>query len=1754
MSDNEEVTDYSDEIRRLVFERGQLKSKLTKFIGFYDKISNSLNAEKVNELENRLINILEIINKFDTIQSQLEYVNKHEFETDERDNFENKYFAIITKTKKIIKDYNAPIISNTIQNVHQQNSQQQNPSHSNHNSIKLPILELPKFNGSIDKWAQFRDLFVTIVHNDTSIDNVRKFYYLSSCLVGEAQKVITSIEITNDNYPIAWDLLLKRFENQAVTIKAHINAILDLPSVSKTGYTLRNLTDDFQTRIRALQVLGEPVTQWDSVLIQILVRKLDHFTETLWDEHLISRKITSPKLNDLIQFLSDRCLLYESRENRQVTNKISSQSKDQGNSFNKSNHNHKKQSKYSTSSSYVSTAAMSCPHCRELHKLYSCRKILALPVASRISIIKQLKVCENCLRSNHRTHECIAQGCKVCNKKHNTILHSDREQNQSINVVTVESSAQETNINQNNEIVNQQTASTCASIQSRVIKDNQIILPTAIIFVQDRANNWRKCRALLDSGSQSNFITENFANILKINQIEIHVPIVGVGGVDAFTKKRIVTSIRSCHSNFSTKLSFLVLNRITSELPTYCFERELIQIPNNILLADNNFNISSTVDTLLGAEIFYALIRAGQIKLGENLPILQETELGWIISGPLSNNQISTVTTCNLTVTKTESIDNQLEKFWSMEEYHENKPISPEEIQCEKIFSETVSRDANNHFIVHLPVKNNLVQFGNSLHNAVKRLKAMERKFGKNLEFKNQYVRFMAEYEELGHMTEIENTGDTSLSTNVFYLPHHGVINQSSVTTKLRVVFDGSCNTDRGIALNDILMVGPTIQEELFDILLRFRKHNYVFTADIAKMYRQVSIVEDQRDLQRVVWRSDSSQAIKHYRLNTVTYGTSAASFLAVRCLQQIAFDNKLLYPEVCDIILHDFYVDDLITGSSTIEHACLLKSQINDLLKNNGFQLRKWASNDTKILQESYSDCNAQLDMLHQESNKILGLIWEAKHDTLGYKICNDLLSENVTKRNILSCVSRIFDPLGLVAPIVVRAKILIQRLWLEKLDWDEKLPLDIERQWINLLKHFKDINSIEISRHILLKNYRHIEIHCFSDASLSAYGACIYVKSFQHNATPQISLLCAKTRVAPIKTITLPRLELCGALLAARLLSRVNKSLNMPFSSVYFWTDSTIVLGWLSSPPSTWKIFVANRVAEILTISNRNQWWHVSSKENPADILSRGMTASELRFSRLWWYGPSWLLEDQPLWPNSLTADLKLPEKRKVKIVTNISQVDNSIFMRFSSLNKLKRIVALCYRFVNNCKNKDRLYGNLTLDEINQAMNALLRLAQRESFATEISCFERVKPIPKESKLISLNPFIDSNGLIRVGGRLFRANISYDRKFPVVLHPKHILTKLIILNEHHKNLHAGNQSILASLRQQYWPLNGRATVRNIIRKCITCYRIKPSAVIQKMSDLPIERVTPNKPFLITGVDLAGPFLIKDSKLRNRKFIKAYLCLFVCFSTRAVHLEPLSDMTTETFLNALKRFTSRRGLCKVIYSDNGTNFVGANNELKDVLTGLGGFHKNSAVENFLVDNQITWNFTPAYSPHHGGLWEAAVKQAKLHIKKVLKNIQPTYEEISTVFAQVEAILNSRPLTPLTNDPNDLSVLTPGHFLIGDSLLTIPQIDLSNVPTNRLNQYQCLQQATQHFWTRWSREYLSLLQQRHKWTNVTSILTPGTMVLLVDDNLPPLYWKLGRVDEIHPGKDGLVRVATVRTPTGLTKRAVQRLCVLPLER
>lgn len=1800
-------------LKTLIRKRGQIKSRLTSFKQYISKLDasqvqehvegiNALSDSQIIQLEARLCTISNILDQYITLHDQIIEIDDDDLieqRYSEFTDFENDLHEALAKAKSMLNSSHSlkrttskeSVISNPesvhseiivpfSKNINQTHHEatdvnnhvvpnnasaasdhvtnnplpQNNVQFINDNSVpsivKLPVLKIKTFEGKTEQFPSFYESFKSLIHNNKQLDDMSRFLYLKSCLGTEASKVIEHLDVVSSNYNVALQLLEKRYTDKRLLIHNHVKGIIEFPRIIKeSASSLRSLSDTFQAHLRALHSLGEPTHSWSSILQYVIIDKLNYQSKREWEIETV--KLESIQNATLIEFLEKRCTLLEKIDKPYFKNS----------SANSSNYRFKSKFADYTQTFLAGTNFKNkCLLCKADHPLVRCKMFHHMNIDERFEYAIKQKLCTNCLFPGHDFRKCTRSHCRQCNMPHSTLLHDKLAQKPEIisshysKPESTSTSAVVINPVQSSPVADTPMVTMTSSIPVECKFKNTCILPTAIIFVFDFNGHPHKCTALLDSGSQRSYMTISLCNRLKLPTTSKSIPILGIGESKAKVSKVTYAKFSSVNSTFNYSLPFLLLQNITNRLPPVQVNSESIALPKGIPLANPRFDKSTKIDVLLGVDIFWKLLAVEQPYLS-SFPMIYNTHLGYIISGQHTNTLPSeTEVICGIS---TLDLSRQIQQFWEIENIVHPKLLSNEEQQCETLFVKTVKRDMHGRFIVSIPLNSSPNVLGESKQNALKKFMSLEKRLQLNTKLKNMYVDFMLEYETLGHMVEV-NPNESFKGTQ-YFIPHHGVYKEESLTTKLRVVFNSSAPSSNGISLNDIQLNGPVLQDDLFSILIRFRRFKYVLSSDCSKMYRSVWVTESQRPLQRIFWRSDPSLPLKIYELCTVTYGEKASSFLAIRCLFELAKMCENEHSKISKIIRHDMYCDDLLTSCAEIDEGIYICDTISKILRSGGFILRKWNSNCPDLL-SSVQDSdisNNILDFGPNEHSKTLGLLYNSYSDEFLFKIREFPVKQSgLTKRTVLSFISSIFDPLGLLTPCTIIAKIFIQELWMLQICWDSELPAELASQWSKYCQDIITLNDLRICRQVICNNFQSIEIHGFCDSSQKAYGACVYLRSIDPNNHIHVHLLCSKTRVAPLKTATIPKLELCGAIMLAKLVDKVKAVLDVHIDNIHYWSDSMIVLSWIKTQPHLLDTFVSNRVCQIQNISDVMSWRYVSSYENPADLLSRGTSSSNLLNSVLWWYGPNFLKQASSTWcKNPEITSQNPPESHSVVSFSAVEKVNITLFPfeRFSSMSRMKRTMAYCLRFIRNCRNSapKRHLGPLSSDELHSALILLCNISQNESFPEELKLIRSGKAISNKSRLFSLTPFFDStHGVIRVRGRLLNASFDYEKKHPIILSAKHHLTKLLFREQHENSLHGGPQLLLNIIRDTFWPIGGRNLAKSVVRSCVKCFRVRPRGINNLLGHLPKERVTPNYPFSIVGTDYCGPFVLKDKEGRGFKTIKGYICLFICFSTRAIHLEPVTDLTTDAFILCLRNFASRRGMPKKFYSDNGRTYLGAKSELNELAQFL--TKNKEELETAFANQHFNWSFLPPYSPNMAGIWEAGIKSAKFHLKRIMGKALLTFNQFYNTIVQIEGVLNSRPLSPMSDHPDDYKPLTPAHFLIGRTITSVPDPDVLYIKESRLSLYQRLQQLVQHFWNRWSKEYISELQQRTKWKITSKNIETGTLVLLKEDNSPPTYWKLGRIVELHHGNDDIVRVVSVRTQSGITRRSISKICPLPI--
>ncbi|KAL0852869.1 hypothetical protein ABMA27_012663 [Loxostege sticticalis] len=1350
--------------------------------------------------------------------------------------------------------------------------------------VKLPKVNIPKFSGKYSEWNTFRDLFTSLIKNNKNLENVQKLLYLKGYLCGEAEQLLNNIPISDDNFQRCWKLLEDRYNNKKYICHHILKRLFSQRNIlNESANSLKELLDTTNDCLAALKNLGIDITSWDVLIIHILTLKLDVESRRQWEFHATDTRSNVsdelPTYKQFCDFLTNRYRAMEFLDPR----------------FNFNNRNQNLPVN-KTKSMHVSNT--NCPFCSEEHKLSFCQKFKNESVDSRREFVQSNNICFCCLGSKHSARFCQANvKCRICRKKHHALLHPAGKGTSGIQSTVAQVKDTPLNNSGSTDVEGTDLADPVISLFStKDYKVSQVLLATALLDTTSRRGEKFVIRALLDQGSQSSFITESIVQLLSLKKIPVRSQISGVGGENSLISKAMVEIEVSSRTdpNVRYQIRAYVLPSITTLLPSEKVKVTEWKEFTELVLADPGYSSPSRIDMLLGAEIYSQILQDGVKKSPVGSLVAQATSLGWILSGAV---QISENLPGKIKVMHCQVNDNELlKRFWELEDeiqMSKEKMYTEEERRCEEIFAETTRRDEEGRYIVRLPVTSETPEVTNSLQIAQRRLYSLERRL-KDGDLKEQYKAVINEYVTMGHMelvpeNEIKRRG-------AIYLPHHAVVREDRETTKVRTVFDASCKGTNKMSLNDNMLIGPTLQPDLRHVVLRWRMPPICLVADIVKMYRQVKVDKADADYLRILWRDDTSQNVKHYRMLRVTFGVASSPYLAVKALQQVAIDEGQMYPMAAEKVATDFYMDDLMTGCETKEDGIKLYREMNELLAKGGFELQKWTSNSQELLKEmkefeikgneDEKEIKESLKIKTDEIIKIVGLTWNRSDDSFTYKVVMPALKEPATKRSIIADISRFYDPLGWVGPSIIISKMLIQKLWLAGIDWDEAVPTEILNEWSTYREELKLLSNITIPRWIGIHTGDIIELHGFSDASKDAYAAVIYCRVIDSNGGVRVALIMAKTRVAPVRQISIPRLELCGAVLLTRLMIEVATVMNIDRSRLHAWTDSTIVLAWLNGHPNRWKVFVANRVSEILSSLDTHHWSHVSSKDNPADVASRGLFPADLIKDSMWFQGPEFLHKKQIeyLKPKDMNTEL---ERIKIKSHGTVTQGSEVIWERFSSLTRMIRVVAYCKQV-------------------------------SEALAT----------------------------------------------------------------------------------------------------------------------------------------------------------------------------------------------------------NGCNF----------------------------------HFIPSRAPNFGGLWEAGVKSVKYHLSRVIGQSTLTFEELSTVLAQVEACLNSRPLSVITcNDDENITVLTPGHFLVGEPLVVPPDRNFENSNLSSLRRWQYTQRMLQDFWRQWSKQYLNKFYQRYRWSTQNPQPKVGDIVLVKEDNSPACRWLYGRVIATHPGQDNIVRVVTLKVKNGTIKRSISKLCPLPIE-
>ena len=832
-----------------------------------------------------------------------------------------------------------------------------------------------------------------------------------------------------------------------------------------------------------------------------------------------------------------------------------------------------------------------------------------------------------------------------------------------------------------------------------------------------------------------------------------------------------------------------------------------------------------------------------------------------------------------------------------------------------------------------------------------------------------------------------------------------------------------------------------------------------------------------------------------------------------------------------------------------TAEEAKQRVKEVIEIHDNAGFHIRNFISNDFETITDIPSDRRIHTSVREIEdktvdNEKVLGIFWNTDRDTIEFKVNLDKMPKEVrlerrlpTKAEVLSFLMSTYDPLGLIANITIHGKILMQELHKTTVEWKNAIPEKLYPQWKEWLEIVKTAANISIPRCMTDGNSSFVKLHTFVDASDRAYAACVYLQ------TPTtIALISAKSKVAPIKLLSIPRLELQAAVLGTRLVDTVKEEMRLQVLSNTMWSDSQTVLAWIHSEQRKYKQFVSHRIGEILESTAIEQWRWIPSNKNPADEATK-----QVKTNSKWYNGPEFLKYPESDWPTSKFSTTN----EELKEFIGFHTTEDFKFIQLedrSSWWRLVKDLTWVLKFIQWIKDKKNFNKRFEIEDVERVENLLYRKVQWELYPNEMHDLVQNYSLTKPSPLMKLTPFLDDEGVMRSGSRL---NNDSKRKMcvkiPIILPQNHRIVLLLVKSYHERYLHRNTRVVMDAIEQKYMIHNLNAVLKRVESACPTCIirKAQPSAPqMAVLKECRTDSVT--YPFIQTGVDYFGPFEVKV----KRSTEKRWGVIFTCMATRAVHLEMAESLSTDCFIRLLRDFQAQYGRISHLHSDNGTNFKGACNEMKRLIDEI-----NNTMGNYeAAKMKIKWTFNPPGSPHFGGAWERLIGVIKTSLKEMLASFQkrtPSPEELRSMFKQCQFIMNSRPLVTSFHDIND-EVLTPFHFTILRAGEYIPPYaPRCHVLSDKT--WESVQKRADSFKELWEKRYLTSLRKRNKWTNKVEPLAIDDFVIISDDDLVNKKWIRGVITNVNQSGSGQVRSAEIRTSTGIVTRPSTTIAVADIQ-
>ncbi|XP_030843375.1 uncharacterized protein LOC580152 [Strongylocentrotus purpuratus] len=1417
-------------------------------------------------------------------------------------------------------------------------------------SFQLERPKLPKFNGDVREYGIFKSDFKHLV--ESRYGNRDAISILRTCLQGRPLDLIRGI---GADYEAAWEHLDCIYGDPRFVADAIMNDLHKFkPLKENEDGRFCDLVHMVRRSYNTLKEIGRENDMNNSNMLAMIERKMNPDDRRVWfryQEIDKDEQQSAVSLEMLLKWMSG-----EMKARMRANAPLRSDSR----------HAVGHMSQTPQRQQSEETLQHRCWICKTGdHWVDQCKKFTSKTARERLQFVKDQHACFSCLKKAGRNHSMATcrrrQQCpemrdgKRCNYFHHPLLHFDSE-----------------------------GATGRSTVGVAAVDSGEAMLPLVTADVGHRRNILRG-NVLLDSGAQISLIRDEFAAELGLEGISATITVTKIGrDEETLTTKKYKVPIREVNKSKTIMVTALGIDCISDDVAAV----NLPELAQKFQLREEDLQRGSgPVDLLVGID--HARLHAGEVRVVGGCAA-RKSAVGWVVFGTTQREAENR--TRVLHVKLASPVD--LTDFWKIE----SGGVNPTSCQCtqsgltkqeaeEERIIRASSRKVGRQWEISYPWDKDPDLLPNNKFLAEKMLFAAERKLRKNPEHTEAYKSKIQEMTEMGFAKKLEKDEMTTYKGPVHYISHHAVIRPDNKSTPLRIVFNSSA-IYKGHCLNEYWKKGPDLLNNLFGVLLRFREHPVAICADISKMYHRILIPERDQHVHRFLWRDMNQEKESDvYMMKVVTFGDKPAAAMAQIGVRLTAEEGEAKYPEAAAILKRNIYMDDICDSVETEDTAKKRIAEVDELLETGGFKVKGWQSN--KPLDGGNKQENMKL-LEEIAEEKVLGVVWERHNDTFSYKVKlqeTDKETEKLTKRKILGKVARIYDPIGFAAPIIIKAKTGLQKLWQSGYDWDEELPDGDE--WRGLFREMSKLNDISLERCLKPQNAQGRPVLCiFCDASEIAYGACAYLRWKTDDDKYEVRFVSAKSKVAPLKALTIPRLELLAGVLAARMHEAISNEMRLQVEKA-----------------------------------------KIQKGPKPDDKVT--LSPTELDSAEKYW--------------------------------------------------------------------------------VKRAQISLLPRLEKGEFKV-------------------LTPFVDDDGVIRVGGRVENLVTSYESKHPALLPASHHISLMIIRSAHELG-HHGVAVTTAKTRRKYWILQGYRLAKTVKHRCVTCRAAECRRETQIMANLPSCRLAPfTPPFHYTSCDYFGPYLVKVG--RNKK-AKHYGIIFTCLNTRAVHLEMATDCSTMEFLQALRRFIAVRGQPAQFLSDNGTQFVGAERELREMVRGW----SERELKDFCAEKRVVWKFVTPGAPHQNGCAEAMVKSCKFALKRAIGEQVLTPLELYTCFLEVANLVNERPIGRVGNDPDDGGYLCPNDLLLGRSSSKVPHGPFRETRNPR-HRVEFVQQIVNSFWKSWNRDVFPLLVPRRKWNTERRNVRVGDIAMLADANAVRGKWTIARVVQVYPGVDGTVRNVKVKTVSG----------------